>query len=316
MLSDKQREHPVHTLSIQRGDHTRDYLASSDQISLGRSQSDNPADIQLDDPYVSRHHADIHFLGPDQLRIVNHGSLIRCENSTEIETGGEASFFLPLELTIGETTIHIHATESDEDSVYDTVVAWVQRLQEGDEAAATEIWEAYYRRLLGLARVRMNQLPKRAVDEEDIVLNAFDSFFRGVKEQRFVDLADRTSLWRILAMLTSRKVAREIEQRMSQKRGEGKVRGESVFQPTDDGDGPGLGDHQWDSMQQPDFLAQMREEMDGLLARLEDEELRTIAMMKLEGSTNKEIADHLGVTERTVERKLKKIRDAWSSTIE
>ena len=69
-------------------------------------------------------------------------------------------------------------------------------------------------------------------------------------------------------------------------------------------------------MQQPDFLAQMREEMDGLLARLEDDELRTIAMMKLEGSTNQEIADHLDVTERTVERKVKKIRDAWSSMIE
>ena len=162
----------------------------------------------------------------------------------------------------------------------------------------------------------MNQLPKRDVDEEDIVINAFDSFFRGVKQQRFIDLADRTSLWRILAMLTSRKVAREIERRMSQKRGQGKVRGESVFQPTDDNDAGRLGDVEWDPKQQPDFLAQMREEMDVLLARLEDDELRTIAMMKLEGSTNQEIADHLEVTERTVERKVKKIRDSWASAIE
>ncbi len=306
----------MHTISIQQGDHTRDYLASSDVISQGRAQSDNPADIQLDDPYVSRHHADLQFLGPDQVRIVNHGSLVRCENSTDIEPDQEASFFLPLQLTIGQTTIHIHGAEANDDSVYDTVVAWVERLQEGDEAAATEIWEAYYRRLLGLARARMNQLPKRDVDEEDIVINAFDSFFRGVKQQRFIDLADRTSLWRILAMLTSRKVAREIERRMSQKRGQGKVRGESVFQPTDDNEAGRLGDVEWDSKQQPDFLAQMREEMDVLLARLEDDELRAIAMMKLEGSTNQEIADHLEVTERTVERKVKKIRDAWASTLE
>ena len=40
-------------------------------------------------------------------------------------------------------------------------------------------------------------------------------------------------------------------------------------------------------------------------------ELQHIARMKLEGYTNREIAGSLGRVERTVERKLERIRYAW-----
>jgi DNA-directed RNA polymerase specialized sigma24 family protein len=45
---------------------------------------------------------------------------------------------------------------------------------------------------------------------------------------------------------------------------------------------------------------------------LEDDELRAIARLKLEGFTNPEIAERLGVVERTVERRLNRIRRQWS----
>jgi len=58
--------------------------------------------------------------------------------------------------------------------------------------------------------------------------------------------------------------------------------------------------------------AQMTEECQRLLARLPDESLRTVALWKMEGHTNVEIAARLGCVPQTVERKLRAIRNVWS----
>ena len=50
-----------------------------------------------------------------------------------------------------------------------------------------------------------------------------------------------------------------------------------------------------------------------LLARLPDESLRTVALWKMEGYTNAEIAARLGCVTQTVERKLRAIRTVWSN---
>ena len=57
--------------------------------------------------------------------------------------------------------------------------AWIDRLKQGDPASAEEIWKRYYERLVRLARQKLLAGKRRAADEEDIVLSAFDSFFRG-----------------------------------------------------------------------------------------------------------------------------------------
>jgi DNA-directed RNA polymerase specialized sigma24 family protein len=61
----------------------------------------------------------------------------------------------------------------------------------------------------------------------------------------------------------------------------------------------------------PDFAAQLAEECQVLLARLEDSELQSVAQWKMEGFTNEEIAAKLGCALRSVERKLKVIRSLW-----
>jgi DNA-directed RNA polymerase specialized sigma24 family protein len=48
-----------------------------------------------------------------------------------------------------------------------------------------------------------------------------------------------------------------------------------------------------------------------LLARLATDELRTIAVWKMEGYTNDEIAARLDCAPSTVERKLQRIRMRW-----
>jgi DNA-directed RNA polymerase specialized sigma24 family protein len=56
------------------------------------------------------------------------------------------------------------------------------------------------------------------------------------------------------------------------------------------------------------LAAQVVEEYQRLLGGLGDAALRSVAVWKLEGYTNKEIAGRLGCSEPTVERRLRLIR--------
>ncbi|MDP7204517.1 MAG: ECF-type sigma factor, partial [Pirellulaceae bacterium] len=65
-----------------------------------------------------------------------------------------------------------------------------------------------------------------------------------------------------------------------------------------------------------DYIAEMQESLELLLGLLPDDEHRVIANMRMEGHSNQEIAEKLGCTERTVERRLKRIRDTWEQAAE
>jgi DNA-directed RNA polymerase specialized sigma24 family protein len=62
----------------------------------------------------------------------------------------------------------------------------------------------------------------------------------------------------------------------------------------------------------PAFAAQVADECRPLLEQLGDPQLRAVALWKLEGYTNEEIAAQLGCGLRTVERKLDRIRSLWA----
>jgi DNA-directed RNA polymerase specialized sigma24 family protein len=61
----------------------------------------------------------------------------------------------------------------------------------------------------------------------------------------------------------------------------------------------------------PEFAAIFEDLVRQLFERLPGDDFRQLARLRLEGWTNLEIADELGVTVRTVERKLSLIRDLW-----
>ena len=63
----------------------------------------------------------------------------------------------------------------------------------------------------------------------------------------------------------------------------------------------------------PETVAQVSEELRRLLSELEDDELRRIAVAKMEGYTNVEIAKDLGKSVSSIERKLGLIRTIWGA---
>jgi len=204
---------------------------------------------------------------------------------------------------------------SDESS-HDSVARWIAKLKEGDEQAAQRLWERYYEKLVQYARKRMSGLPRRVADEEDMAIRAFDSFYRGVSNGRFPQLEDHNDLWQILVMITARKVINERNYHRRQKRGGGKVRGESVFASA----GRGIENRQLEQIvgdePAPEFAAEVAESLQQLLEQLDDALLRQTAIAKMEGYSNHEISERLGCSLRSVERKLKTIRSIWSRTLE
>jgi DNA-directed RNA polymerase specialized sigma24 family protein len=192
-----------------------------------------------------------------------------------------------------------------------SVTDWIGQLRAGDPVAAQYLWEGYFRRLVGLARGKLQSLPRRAADEEDVALSAFASFCRGVECGRFPRLADRDDLWRLLVTITARKALHLMRDERCQKRGG--VRDDNALGHRD---GSAAEDAAIDELlgrePTPAFAAQVAEECQRLLESLRDADLRTIAIWKMEGYTTEEIAAKLRRAPRTVERKLDLIRRRWS----
>jgi DNA-directed RNA polymerase specialized sigma24 family protein len=191
-----------------------------------------------------------------------------------------------------------------------SITQWLRLLKAGDHAAAQPLWEAYFARLVRLARARLRRLRRKvAFDEEDVALSAFDSFCRRAQNGVFPRLDDRDDLWQVLLVLTVRKAQFSARAATRKKRGAGRV---VSLAELDDQDS-----EVFESAEPtPELAAQLAEELERRLHFLKDESLQQVALAKLEGCTNREIAERLGCVEKTIERKLRSIRKLWSDSEE
>ncbi len=193
----------------------------------------------------------------------------------------------------------------------ESITRWIDGLKNGDDAAVSKIWEAFFQRLTKIARQRLQAANRSVSDEEDIVLSAFKSFFTGIRKGRFPQLHDREDLWRLLFVITSRKVA---DQFAFQRREKRDARRE-VARPEFDADDSDHYDDLFISNEpSPEFTAECEDQLQSLLARLEHDDLQRIAILKMEGFTNQEIATQTDRGLTTIERKLRTIREIWSQS--
>ena len=186
---------------------------------------------------------------------------------------------------------------SDHDSDL-PITVWLEQVKEGDQQSFEQLWSHYFTNLIRLARKNVSHSPARLADEDDIVQSALTSFYFRAQEGRYPDLHDRNGLWKLLISITLTK-ARALARKEGRRRqilerefaGQNFVQGE----PT------------------PEFAAEMADQLEDLMSRLNDDLLRRIAVAKLEGCTNQEVAERVGKSVPTIERKLRLIRDVWAS---
>jgi RNA polymerase sigma factor (sigma-70 family) len=196
-----------------------------------------------------------------------------------------------------------------------SVTVWLGPLMSGDPAAVEKLWQRYFHRLVGLARKKLQNTPRRAADEEDVALSALDSFCRRAKQGQFPHLEDRDDLWHFLMVITVRKALNQAKYERRQKRG-GATPHAPTRSPADSSSEETALEQILSSEPTPESAAQMAEDYERLLESLGDAELRAIALFRLEGYTTEEIAAKLGRAPRTIERRLQLIRRTWEQELE
>ncbi len=181
---------------------------------------------------------------------------------------------------------------------------WIDQVKYGDSAAANRIWQHYFDRLVQSVRRRLAGQNRAVTDEEDIVLSVFDSFYAAAENGRFPDLSDRDDLWQLLLRMSARKVIDKRRHDLRQRRGGG-IEVHSLNESGDDetiieaiGDEPS-----------PEMVVMMQESVEQFFSHLGVGHLRDLAVARLEGYSNAELARRFECSERTIERRLHLIRE-------
>src|SRR5687767_12953323 len=159
--------------------------------------------------------------------------------------------------------------------VDEPVTYWLRQLEAGDEDAARLLWHRYYRELVELARARFGRTPRRVSDEEDVALSVLRSLYEGAPRGQFAALVNRGDLWQLLATITGRKVIDQHRRLNQQKRGGGRVRGDSLLAAASGDDRSSVGFDQFrGEAATPEVLAIAAEEFQRLMGLLNDDRLR------------------------------------------
>ena len=192
----------------------------------------------------------------------------------------------------------------------------IRRFKTGDKDAADQLIGKYFDRVRRAAENRLNMRGARASGPDDIAVSVFESLWKKASEKKFAEdeLATTDELWRLLSRMIQFKTEDHARRNRAQKRGGGAVYTEGGFSNEQDDDSPGLDGHS-DGSFSPAELMELEEGYQALMSKLENEELRSVAVMRMENFKVAEIAKHFGKSERWVKRKLALIRDAWESEV-
>jgi RNA polymerase sigma factor (sigma-70 family) len=178
------------------------------------------------------------------------------------------------------------------------------------DLAARLIWRRYFRDLLELARSNLNKRIRRREDEEDVLQSMYKSFCLRQRQGEF-DLSGRDELWKLLVTITLRKA------RNTAKKQGREMRDVAREQTLPEGDETRSARWELEQMDaagpSPAEAAVLNEALERRLEALAEPGLRHIALWRLEGYTNREIANRLDCTERAVERRLERIRKLWTA---
>ncbi|MCA9168827.1 MAG: HTH domain-containing protein [Planctomycetales bacterium] len=192
----------------------------------------------------------------------------------------------------------------------DPITLWIDELRHLDDSAAEKLWQHFMLGLLEAAKTRLNPNSRRVYDEEDAAQSAFHSVCAGIRRGRFPDLHDRRCLWSLLLKVTALKVAQRVRYDHRQRRDVRRSLTDSVFANATNSEN-NVVDRLPSREPSPEFAAEFVEVCELLFQRLKDPSLQSVAMLRIEGFTDTEIAEKLTCSRRTVQRRVEAIRRHW-----
>ncbi len=196
------------------------------------------------------------------------------------------------------------------------------RIVEGADSAWLDVDRAFRQRLCGLVEREMNKRYQSREDAEDIVQSVFRTFFRRATEGEF-QFEHVGALWKLLQTLARRKILKHVEYHEAEKRSPGK---EQAFEgdlpeqraPTAReaqllGDALDLVLQNVSQTEASIFRLQLNgyqiwEIVTRILENLEPPYPEILAL-RLQGHTEQQIAEKLGIGREAVRYKLRRIQE-------
>ena len=176
------------------------------------------------------------------------------------------------------------------------------RWREGDQQAATSLYQTYASRLIALARDHLSAKVAARFDAEDVVQSVCRSFFARARQGQFV-IQTSDELWRLLVAITLHKVRRTVKHHQRGKRGvDQEMTGQGIFGV------PAEALARGPAPEEAVILADLVEAVMRAYRPLD----RQIVELRLQGCTVEDIAAQTQRSERTIWRVLERARQDWA----
>ncbi|HBE72155.1 MAG TPA: hypothetical protein DDW52_28810 [Planctomycetaceae bacterium] len=185
----------------------------------------------------------------------------------------------------------------------EVTIDWLGNLAEGQPDAVQEFWGRYGDALQRVAERQIASWLRRRVDPEDVVQSACRTFFRRASEGDFT-LESKDDLWRLLLTITLNKVRMQARFHTRNRRSVTRESGMPEVQS--------LQPAEWDHAIEQIDLQDMLQAAFGS----EDDERHRVLQMWLDGCKQREIAESVGCSERTVRRIQERIRSDLTNHLE
>lgn len=195
----------------------------------------------------------------------------------------------------------------------ESVSSWIRQLGQGNQTAASRLWERYGPALERLARSRYGPALNATFDEQDLAQSVFFALWKNAEAGGLDEIRDRSELWWLLLKLIHRRACSRLRYNQAQKRS-GEVSAQTLVQSSSGALDP-LGQFANPRDLPPELIVVLSDEHERLMGLLRNDQLREIAGMKLEGYLVEEIAEKLGISVRSVIRKLNLIREQWDQEL-
>jgi RNA polymerase sigma factor (sigma-70 family) len=184
----------------------------------------------------------------------------------------------------------------------ESLSACLPKLLAGDDKTFDLAFQQFFERICLVVKQQFQNNKFRHADEEDIALSVFNALHQAIQNKKYEQLEDTRQLFNLLKTIAKNKAIGLLRAEESLKRGAGRLRGDSVFAKPDELVGNG-----WDMVQgaepAPDYIAALNDSWQNALGQL-TADLQRIALLKIQGYENLEIAQELGISLSTVERRV------------
>jgi RNA polymerase sigma-70 factor (ECF subfamily) len=175
-----------------------------------------------------------------------------------------------------------------------------RRWRAGDEDAARQIHERYVDQLLALAKRRISQRLARRVDAEDILQSVFRTFFNRARQGQF-HVEDPDDLCKLLVRITLHKTLRQVAFHSAAKRDMKHEEGSGHETERD------RLLEVMDREPSPEEASTFLDELESILEQQRPQD-REIIDLRMQGFSNVEIAEKLGISDRKIRRLMERLR--------